>query len=102
MDLNTLSEEVNKYIPVWKIRQVAESATNYVMNYTEPEAKVREATNEDAWGPTGPLLAELVRYTNMYTCFGEVMGMLWTRIGWVFGIWVIIGQISDAPYHPEI
>ena len=24
-----------------------------VMNYTEIEAKVREATNDEAWGPTG-------------------------------------------------
>ena len=23
------------------------------MNYTEIEAKVREATNDEAWGPTG-------------------------------------------------
>lgn len=30
--------------------------TNVVMNYTEVEAKVREATNDDAWGPTGSLL----------------------------------------------
>ena len=28
-------------------------ATNLVMNYTETEAKVREATNEDPWGPSG-------------------------------------------------
>jgi telomere length regulation protein len=26
-----------------------------VMNYTEIEAKVREATNDEAWGPTGEL-----------------------------------------------
>jgi hypothetical protein len=25
------------------------------MNYTEIEAKVREATNDDSWGPTGTL-----------------------------------------------
>lgn len=25
------------------------------MNYTETEAKVREATNDDAWGPTGTI-----------------------------------------------
>lgn len=25
------------------------------MNYTEIEAKVREATNDEAWGPTGIL-----------------------------------------------
>ena len=24
-----------------------------VMNYTEVESKVREATNDEAWGPTG-------------------------------------------------
>lgn len=29
------------------------SRTNVVMNYTEIEAKVREATNDEAWGPTG-------------------------------------------------
>jgi hypothetical protein len=29
------------------------SSTNVVMNYTEIEAKVREATNDDSWGPTG-------------------------------------------------
>lgn len=27
--------------------------TNVVMNYTEIEAKVREATNDEAWGPAG-------------------------------------------------
>lgn len=30
-------------------------STNVVMNYTEIEAKVREATNDDGWGPTGIL-----------------------------------------------
>ena len=29
--------------------------TNVVMNYTEIEAKVRTATNDDAWGPTGTI-----------------------------------------------
>ena len=28
-----------------------------VMNYTEVESKVREATNDEAWGPTGELRA---------------------------------------------
>ena len=65
--LEAVSEEVNKYIPVWRIRQAAEQATNYVMNYTEAEAKVREATNEDPWGPPGPILQEITRYTQMHT-----------------------------------
>ena len=30
-----------------------DKATNIVMNYTETESKVREATNDDPWGPSG-------------------------------------------------
>lgn len=30
--------------------------TNVVLNYTEIEAKVREATNDEAWGPTGMII----------------------------------------------
>ncbi|PSN47788.1 hypothetical protein C0J52_08164 [Blattella germanica] len=37
---------------MWKVREIADKVTNVVMNYTEVEAKVREATNDDAWGPT--------------------------------------------------
>ena len=32
---------------------MVDKATNVVMNYTETEAKVREATNDDPWGPSG-------------------------------------------------
>jgi len=78
--LAAVSDEVNQYIPVWRIRQAAELATNYVMNYTEAEAKVREATNEDPWGPPGPILQEITRYTTSHICYGEVMGMLWSRM----------------------
>lgn len=40
-----ISLKKNNYIFIFR--------TNVVMNYTETEAKVREATNDDAWGPTG-------------------------------------------------
>lgn len=30
------------------------------MNYTEIEAKVREATNDEAWGPTGRFLISCI------------------------------------------
>ena len=80
MNLESLTEEVNKYVPVWRLRQAAEAATNYVMNYTEAEIKVREATNEDPWGPEGPILNEIARMTSMYSYFGEIMGMLWSRM----------------------
>lgn len=34
-------------------------STNMVMNYTETEAKVRDATNEDPWGPTNQQMQEV-------------------------------------------
>lgn len=54
--------------------------TNVVMNYTEVEGKVREATNDDPWGPTGPLMQELAHATFTYEHFPEVMSMLWRRM----------------------
>ncbi len=50
------------------------------MNYTEAESKVREATNEEPWGPTGPLMAEIAQMTFQYEAFPEIMGMLWKRM----------------------
>ncbi|XP_054709938.1 clathrin interactor 1-like isoform X2 [Uloborus diversus] len=65
---------------MWKLREVADKVTNVVMNYTEVEAKVREATNDDAWGPTGQLMQEIAQSTFTYEHFPEVMGMLWKRM----------------------
>lgn len=50
------------------------------MNYTEIEAKVREATNDEAWGPTGQLMQDLAHSTFTYEHFPEVMSMLWKRM----------------------
>lgn len=55
-------------------------STNVVMNYSEVEAKVREATNDDAWGPHGGMMQEIAQYTFTYEHFPEVMGMLWKRM----------------------
>ncbi|XP_072295884.1 clathrin interactor 1a [Eucyclogobius newberryi] len=65
---------------MWKVRELVDKATNMVMNYTEIESKVREATNDDPWGPSGQLMTEISRATFMYEHYQEVMGMLWTRM----------------------
>uniref|UniRef100_A0A2L2XX19 Clathrin interactor 1 n=1 Tax=Parasteatoda tepidariorum TaxID=114398 RepID=A0A2L2XX19_PARTP len=65
---------------MWKLREITDKVTNVVMNYTEVEAKVREATNDDAWGPTGQLMQEVAQSTFTYEHFPEVMGMLWKRM----------------------
>ncbi|XP_016407871.1 clathrin interactor 1a [Sinocyclocheilus rhinocerous] len=65
---------------MWKVRELVDKATNVVMNYTEIESKVREATNDDPWGPSGQFMGEIARATFMYEQFPEVMNMLWTRM----------------------
>ncbi|KAK3758033.1 hypothetical protein RRG08_006614 [Elysia crispata] len=65
---------------MWKLRELTDKVTNVVMNYSEVETKVREATNDDAWGPHGTLMKEIAQYTFTYEHFPEVMGMLWKRM----------------------
>lgn len=65
---------------MWKIREIQDKVTNVVMNYTEVESKVREATNDDQWGPHGTVMGELAKHTYTYEHFPEVMGMLWKRM----------------------
>ena len=65
---------------MWKIREIQDRVTNIVYNYTETEALVREATNEDPWGPTGPQMKELSKLTYTYEFYQEVMQMLWKRL----------------------
>ncbi|XP_052771778.1 clathrin interactor 1-like isoform X2 [Mya arenaria] len=65
---------------MYKIRELTEKVTNVVMNYSEVETKVREATNDDAWGPHGSACGEISQYTYTYEHFPEVMGMLWKRM----------------------
>ncbi|XP_038837214.1 clathrin interactor 1-like [Salvelinus namaycush] len=65
---------------MWKVRELVDKATNVVMNYSEVETKVREATNDDPWGPSGQQMADISRCTFMYEQFPEAMNMLWIRM----------------------
>ncbi|CAF4643439.1 unnamed protein product [Rotaria sp. Silwood1] len=79
MDLSKIN--LSNYIPAmpYKVRELFDKATNIVMNYTETEAKVVEATNDESWGPPGKLLQELSQLSYSYEHYNEVMGMLWKR-----------------------
>ncbi|VUZ48408.1 unnamed protein product [Hymenolepis diminuta] len=50
------------------------------MNYTELEIKVREATNDEPWGPHGKILNDLARETHDSEGLLEIMTMLFNRI----------------------
>ncbi|XP_075458318.1 clathrin interactor 1 isoform X2 [Ascaphus truei] len=65
---------------MWKVRELVDKATNVVMNYSEIESKVREATNDDPWGPSGHVMGDIAKATFMYEQFPELMNMLWTRM----------------------
>lgn len=49
------------------------------MNYTEMEAKVREATNNEPWGASSTLMQEIADGTNSYSDFHEIMPMIYKR-----------------------
>lgn len=66
-------------VDLWSLSLFIHS-TNVVMNYSEVETKVREATNDETWGPHGSLMSELAKYTFTYEHFPETMAMLWRRM----------------------
>ncbi|CAH8483743.1 unnamed protein product [Heterobilharzia americana] len=51
-----------------------------MMNYTEVEMKVREATNDEICCPHGRLLQKLADYTYNHETYLEVMSTLWKRM----------------------
>lgn len=53
---------------------------NVVYNYSDAEAKVREATSNDPWGPSSSVMGELAEYTYHVEAYAMVMGMLWKRL----------------------
>ena len=53
---------------------MVDKATNLVMNYTETEAKVREATNDDPWGPSGAQMQEVAAFTFTYEQVRSLFG----------------------------
>eukprot|EP00794_Sanderia_malayensis_P005196 gene5196-5851_t len=66
---NDLGLKISANSPVLSIADL----TNVVMNYSEVESKVREATNDDQWGPHGSVMNEIAKFTFMYEHFPEVM-----------------------------
>ncbi|KAG0311687.1 Epsin-3, clathrin recruitment and traffic between the Golgi and endosome [Dissophora globulifera] len=71
-------ENVSGY-SMWDIRNALEKVTAKVMNYTEMEQKVREATSNDPWGASGTLKQELAQATHNFQSFNEIMPAIFKR-----------------------
>uniref|UniRef100_A0A0N5AXD2 ENTH domain-containing protein n=1 Tax=Syphacia muris TaxID=451379 RepID=A0A0N5AXD2_9BILA len=78
--LANFTKSVTDSLNTYEIRKLSDKVQGMVMNYTEAEVKVREATNEDPWGPTCPEMSEIAHMTFQYEAFPEIMGMLWKRM----------------------
>ncbi|GJQ81799.1 lqf [Trypoxylus dichotomus] len=53
---------------------------NIVHNYSDAQRKVREATSNDAWGPSSTIMAEIADLTYNVVAFTEIMQMIWKRL----------------------
>ncbi|KAI1432856.1 hypothetical protein GGR50DRAFT_671996 [Xylaria sp. CBS 124048] len=78
MDLNSLKDQVSN-LTLYDIKAGVRKVQNAVMNYTEMEAKVREATNNEPWGASSTLMQEIANGTFNYQTLNEIMPMIYRR-----------------------
>ncbi|KAF9579412.1 Epsin-3, clathrin recruitment and traffic between the Golgi and endosome [Lunasporangiospora selenospora] len=76
--MDNFIENVSGY-SMWDIRNAIEKVTAKVMNLTEMEQKVREATSNEAWGASGSLKQELAQATHNFQYFNEIMPAIFKR-----------------------
>ncbi|CAD6573267.1 MAG: Epsin-3, clathrin recruitment and traffic between the Golgi and endosome [Alectoria sarmentosa] len=78
MDLNSLKDQVSN-LTLYDLKAGVRKVQNAVMNYTEMEAKVREATNNEPWGASSSLMQEIANGTHSYQLLNEIMPMIYKR-----------------------
>ncbi|CAD6188836.1 unnamed protein product [Caenorhabditis auriculariae] len=78
--LKSVANNVASSINSSEVRKIAEKMQDVLMNYSEEELTVRDATNEDPWGPTGPQMKKISDYTFNSDSFHPAVGMLYKRI----------------------
>lgn len=60
-------------LTMYDVKQFYTAAKNYALNVSEIEAKVNEATNDDAWGASSTTMQEIAQATNNFQDFNEIM-----------------------------
>lgn len=78
MDLASLKEAAAN-LTLYDLKAGVRKVQNAVMNYTEMEAKVREATNNEPWGASSSLMQEIANGTYNYQLLNEIMPMIYKR-----------------------
>ncbi|KAL4998805.1 hypothetical protein BDV10DRAFT_166317 [Aspergillus recurvatus] len=78
MDFDSLKNQVSN-LTLYDLKAGVRKVQNAVMNYTEMEAKVREATNNEPWGASTTLMQEIAAGTHHYQLLNEIMPMIYKR-----------------------
>ncbi|KAL8725123.1 MAG: hypothetical protein Q9181_006535, partial [Wetmoreana brouardii] len=78
MDLSSLKDQVSN-LTLYDLKAGVRKVQNAVMNYTEMESKVREATNNEPWGASSTLMQEIANATHSYQLLNEIMPMIYKR-----------------------
>ncbi|KAK6496639.1 Epsin-3, clathrin recruitment and traffic between the Golgi and endosome [Arthrobotrys musiformis] len=77
-NLDDLKSQVTN-LTLYDVKAAVRKAQNVVMNFTEMEAKVREATNNEPWGASSTLMNEIAAGTFNYQQLNEIMPMIYKR-----------------------
>ncbi|KAL2823671.1 hypothetical protein BDW59DRAFT_148464 [Aspergillus cavernicola] len=78
MDFDSLKNQVSN-LTLYDLKAGVRKVQNAVMNYTEMESKVREATNNEPWGASTTLMQEISTGTHSYQLLNEIMPMIYKR-----------------------
>ncbi|CAK1356758.1 uncharacterized protein RHO25_009058 [Cercospora beticola] len=78
MDLKSLQDAASN-LTLYDLKAGVRKVQNAVMNYTEMEAKVREATNNEPWGASSSMMQEIANGTFNYQQLNEIMPMIYKR-----------------------
>ncbi|KAK4231127.1 Epsin-3 [Podospora fimiseda] len=78
MDLNSLRQTVTN-LTLYDVKAGVRKVQNAVMNYTEMEAMVREATNNEPWGASSTQMQKIADGTFNYQTLNEIMPMIYRR-----------------------
>ncbi|KAJ1303294.1 hypothetical protein OPQ81_011491 [Rhizoctonia solani] len=76
--LEALGNQLSQ-ITMYDIKSMYNQAKNMVLNVSEMEAKVREATNDDPWGASSTLMQEIAQGTFNFQHFNEIMPCIYSR-----------------------
>ncbi|KAK0185692.1 hypothetical protein F5146DRAFT_1071121 [Armillaria mellea] len=66
-------------ITMYDIKSMYNQAKNVVLNVSEIEAKVREATNDDPWGASSTLMQDIANSSSNSPDFNEIMPSIYSK-----------------------